>query len=298
MKAKHNFSGITNIQDALTIASLDFTVNKTDLISNGITHETLSGLTSNSGLFLGIAGRNYNIIQNSEYFDFVNPLLKSNEVKIKDFYRFDSKVMLKLETTKKTIINPAINDVLQNYIYLVNDFSGKNANIGKFFTVRVACTNGMTRSNKEAEFKIKHFSSYPDKLKQAEIMLLESEIYNEVFQKQIETMMQRNTKKDELIDYINKVIGIDLTKANDEISTQLINTRKHVSQLYNSKPDIQPYKNTLFGGYLALTDYYSNHKTVKNSTNDYTVKDNSLVFDTLNNKLVLAYNEAMNILNN
>jgi hypothetical protein len=282
------YSGITSIQDALVVSGHDFTANKTNLFSNGIEHTNLKGITTNSGLFLGVAGKNYEVIQNAEYFDFLNPLLKEKEISIDSIKLYDNKTIVKA-TIGETNLNPAINDIVKHYVYLSNDFSGKSSSKGKFFTLRLACLNGATRSTKDAEFSIRHFSNYQDKLAQAMDLLNKANLYNLKFTHDMHAMINTKVDVGTMVNYINNILSI---KNEKDITTAKRNMRKDISDIYNTKDDIKPYKGSVFAGYLAITDYFS-HKKVKNETS--LIKEMSI----LNNSYIEnAYIKAMELISN
>jgi hypothetical protein len=272
--SKINYVGITNINDALVLSGNDFIAKKTHLISNNITHSDMNGITTDNGLFLGIAGKNYNIIQNNDIFDVINPLLQNKAVSIESINLHKSKVFLKL-VSSDTFINGDKSDKLKNYIYLTNDFSGKASNKIQFFSIRLVCTNGMVANTLNASYSIKHFTNFEEKIKFAFDMLHNNEVYQETFLNGIEKMSQVKMTTDTFMEYIYKILNVDKNKLS-ELSTKKQNEINDIISLHNSKEDIKKYKNTIFGGYLAITDFFSNIKSVRNEGIAF-VKEASLI---------------------
>ena len=296
MKNSNLFFGLTSVSDILTVSGLDFKASKTPLYSKELLHSDLQGITTNDNRFLGIAGKNYTCVQNNEFFDFLNPLLNSKDIIIENAYQYKSKSILKLRTKEKTAIN--VNDLVQHYIYASNDFSGKNSSEGMFYSIRLACTNGMKKSNKECSFSIKHFNTYQEKLRQAIELMSNFQLYAETLKNDISKMQETKFNNDDFLAMVNSFLGIDSEKEKqDLVSSNILNKRKAIVELYNTKEDLKAYNNTLFKGYSAITDYYSNNATIRNSS-DNLIKENALVFENSANQLQKAYSFAMELTSN
>ena len=294
--SKQNFSNITNINDALVISSLDFIAKFGDLFGNNIQHENLKSIVTSDNRFLGISGKNYNIIQTNEFFDFVNPLLQSGKVSIDNLYIKDSKIVLRLETEKKSKIGLNKGDIISHYMNLTCDFSGKNSNIGIFGSKRLMCLNGMTRDIKDCMFKLRHLSNYEGKLQQGIELMQSQESYIKLLENDLNLMLTTKMNDKAFESMINNILGIDTTNKEVKISGTVKNEFEKIYQIYETKIDLKEYKGLIFGGYSAITDYYSNIKSIRNESIDNN-REFNLTFGNSANKISEVYNYSMELIN-
>jgi len=288
--SKFNFSNINNSQDILNISGLDFTVDKYPVISNNIQSNEYFGLISTNNDFFGIAKKNYTVIQNNEFFSFID-LLLNNNFKVKNAYQFKSKSIIKIEQIEKFKVQ-SIGDLFETSLFIQNDFSGKDAGSYQIFNVRLACTNGMKRSNKESEFSIKHFSNYEEKLKLVQNMILNIETYQTGLNESINIMNESYISDQKFNEYINNILKI---KDEKDISTRTEGIKRTIVELYNNKPDLKILNKSYYRAYNAVSDYFSNHMNYKNSSENELVKETSLVFgNNLSNAFELALELSQN----
>ena len=268
-----NFSNITNYNDILSISGLDFTVNKYPVNANNIQSNEYFGLVSDKQDFFGIAKKNYTVIQNSEFFSFIDLLLQNNFT-VKNAYQFKSKSIIKIEDNNKLKIEK-VGDLFSTSIFIKNDFSGKDAGSYQIYNIRLACTNGMKRKEKESEFTIKHFSNYNDKLMLVSSMIQNLDSYKKNLEMSIQIMNDSYISDQKFNEYINSILKIDESK---EVSTRAQNIKNDIVSLYNNKPDLKQLNKSYYRAFNAVSDYFSNHMNYKNSQNNELVKETSLVF--------------------
>jgi len=272
-QTKFNFSDITSYQDILTISGLDFKVNKYPVIANNIESKEYFGLVSDKNDFFGIAKKNYTIIQNDEFFSFIDLLLQ-NDFVVKNAYQYKSKSIIKIQDKNELKVEK-IGDLFNTFIYIKNDFSGKDSGSYQIYNVRLACTNGMKRNYKESEFVIKHFSTYKSKLELVSEMLQNLDAYKRNLTHSIEIMNESYISDTKFNEYINNILKIDTNK---DVSTRIQNVKNNIIDIYNNKEDLQGLNKSYYRAFNAVSDYFSNHMNFKNSNNNELIKETSLVF--------------------
>ena len=287
--SKFNFSNITNSQDILNISGLDFTVNKYPVISNNIQSNEYFGLVSSNNDFFGIAGKNYQLIQNSEFFSLVD-ILTAQNFKVTDAYQFKSKSIIKLTLDQKFKVNN-VGDLFAVHIFISNDFSGKHAGEYSIYLERLACKNGLKRNKKESSESVKHFRTFEEKLKIVETMCLNISDHLHTLDSNIQIMNESYLSDTKFNDYINTILGIDDTK---EVKTRLQNQKNEIISLYNNKPDLVNLNKSYYRAFNAVSDYYS-HKNYKNSKDNNLILETSLVY---NNDLSNAFELALELSQN
>ena len=219
----------------------------------------------------GIVGNRYNIIQNSEAFDFFDDIAKDGIV------TFETAGALgKGETifiTAKLSENFKVHgtDLIENYLVLTNNHNGKSAITIYFTTVRVVCYNTLMMSLKEAKNKItiKHTKSSSEKLKVIKNLLgitknnfkdYETYFNRLVEQKIDDSMFNKLTNNLLISEEILKEHSNNDIILNKFLSTQVKNKIKLFKDIYYYDDTLQNElcKNTLYG-FLNTTTAFTNH---------------------------------------
>ena len=283
-----NYSNITSVKDVLTLASLDFQARFEGLTTDSGLKMNEKAIVGNGEIF-GIAGKNYNIIQNDLFFpDILQVPLESENFKIKKAFQNKSKSVIELE-----YLNPnaqmIVGETFSHSLYIWNDFSGKNASGAQFRTLRLVCTNGMKSNRIESEFSIRHLSTFQERIETGKEIIFNSQEYINTLAKDIEKMKLSKVTGNDVLTYVKNMLNIKVDIDLKDISTRSKNNLENVLNIYETKPDIE--KGTVWGLYNSYTDYFSHSKSFKEDQTD------SVLFGAGSNELEKSYSLALQLTN-
>jgi len=285
-----NFKHINSVDDALIMGEIDFTAKfeqlKTD---SGLVYENqaIVGTPNNTLTILGAAGKNYNIIQNSLFFnEILNEPLTTGKFQVKKCFQNRSKSVMELE-----YLNPEFKNIkgetFSHILYVWNDFSGRGASGAQFRTIRLVCTNGMKSSQLESEFSIKHFSTFEERIATGKKIILNSQKYVDILIRDIETFQITKISQNNVEKLFQKALNI---KNMNAVTTTALNKFDTLLDIYNNISDIE--KNTVWGAYNSLTNYFSHHKSFRGEDST-----DSILFGTASNELENYYKIALEYCN-
>lgn len=234
-------------------------------------------------------GSKYTVIQNTEAFKFIDSVLGRKEAVIETAGAlFNGEKVFITCKLPNNIRMKGTNDIIENFLVLVNDFTGSDPLYALFTPVRVVCHNTVNAAMRDFsnKYTIRHTVSSKLKLDFGQEIL---GVYN-TYSQQIETIFNKmiDTKYD-IRDFLNTLYltseQIKLVESNngilddiDEISTQKKNLISDIEIFYHSGigQDMKTCKGTVYGAFQAVTGYIDNIKTYK-SIED---KMNSVIFGT------------------
>lgn len=124
---------------------------------------------------LGVVGKDYQILQNIEAFDFLDSLVGDAKFETAGLYGNGAKSFITMSTEPMKILD----DEFAPYILFTNSFDGSGAVRVMFTPVRVFCSNALVRAIKAATNKlsIRHSSNLQSRLDNARYVLLNNTNY-------------------------------------------------------------------------------------------------------------------------
>lgn len=307
-KAWHNLG--TLVQDyptsaeALKFAGLDYTVEKRPLftideLNNNLFHDPdaddyfdsiesgimvpnyFATLRTDTDEVLGVVGKDYEIVQNVQAFDFLDSIVGGKEGISYETAGALGKGERIFITAKLTdYIRVGRNDCIEKYLFLTTSHDGYGSITAAFTPTRIVCNNTLNAAlrNKTNCIRIKHTANVKDRLKVAHQLLgISNQLANElevVFNQWAKVRITDEEVK-RLIQFAmapNKETVESLRNGEfEDLSTIYKNTVENVFEYAMSSPTQQEEttKGTLFGAYNSVTGYFQNVRSYKNEESKF-----------------------------
>jgi phage/plasmid-like protein (TIGR03299 family) len=271
--------GRATAAQALSIASLDWTVEKFPIFYNGnagssmfapvsIHNQFVTRRTDKDGVdsVLGIVGKNYEVVQNVDCFDFFDSIVDSNEAIYESAGALDSGRKVWILAKLPTSIKLKGDDIVDKYVLLATSHDGTMNLTAKLTGVRVVCQNTLkaAMSEKHETIRIRHGANAKDKIAEAARVLRLANTewenaaarYNRMTEIKVDTLMI-----DYYLAYVIPSMGVNPTRAE--------NVRQTIMELFESKGKgctLDSSKGTAWGLYNAVTEYITHVKEYKKDT--------------------------------
>ncbi|PWS26203.1 alpha/beta hydrolase [Pedobacter yonginense] len=290
--------------EALLYAGLDYTVEKrplftldnqnsndfktsdnislVDNVNAGIlVPDYYSTLRTDTQEVLGVVGKDYHVVQNTEAFSLFDSIVGSG-----DGIRYETAGALgkgeKIFITAKLpeYIRIGRDDLLEQYIFLTTSHDGFGSITASFTPVRIVCQNTLNAAlrNCTNTIKIRHTANAAEKLKQAHQLMSISN----VFAKEIGEIFNYWAKVHITDNEIKKLVQMAMAPSKEVLQNLHDGKDDELSKHYNKIVDgVLEYsttsptqkeittKNTLFGTYNAVTGYYQNVRNFKNDESKF-----------------------------
>jgi phage/plasmid-like protein (TIGR03299 family) len=286
-------------EQAIKLAHLDYQVGITEnyALINGVYVKTDSRSTyrtDSNTIFSGKLGDRYEVVQNTEAFDFFDEIVANKQAIFETAGCLHNGEIVFISAKLPSHIK-VMGDVIDQYLLLKLAHDGSGAIQILFTPVRVVCNNTLNQALKGVKNKVsvRHCKNYKEKLKNAaEVMGIiknAPSVYENTFNKLAKVRIT-DKKVLELIDQI----FVGKMDENGEYSTRITNIRKAVID-YTFEHETQQSescKGTLFGVYNGVTGYFQNAKKYS----DLTAKFDNIVggtdYDTAQKALELCLAEV------
>ena len=250
-------------EQALKISGLDYKVDSCPVIVND---DVVEGYRANvvDGDVLGIVSDRYKIVQNNEAFAFVDAILQDGDAQIKFetagslFNRRRVWMLAKMPSSK------ILGDDIENYLFFTNGHDGKSAIQVGLTNVRIVCNNTLQAAIAGCPrvWSTKHMGDMESKTKEAIRTLGLANNYIQALSEKAEEYQQKQITKEALYEFVDMLFPLD-DDASALQENRVFAFRNNFIDLYNEKPDIENFRGTAWGTYLALTDYVSHVQPVR-----------------------------------
>jgi hypothetical protein len=172
----------TTVTEALDRVNANFEVVKIPLQPVVAEGQLLPRMQTRVGLYrkdtlveLGSAGPTYGIIQNGEAFAPADILIANGEMALQAVQVIDGGSRVRLSGLIGTSHIEQLGggrDVLAHFGIFEANHDGVHSTLGRLYTIRVRCLNGMTSKDMAAAFSIRHTRLSLDRLKEAQSALI------------------------------------------------------------------------------------------------------------------------------
>ena len=280
-------------KEAIKHAGLDYEVVKSPLFTkgsgivetdNGIeigsselhVSDYFANIRTDNNAVLGVVGKDYQIVQNREAFNFFDAIVGGGEgilYETAGALGNGERIFITAKLPDYIRVGNG-DDVTEKYIFLTTSHDGSGSITAAFTPIRIVCQNTLNASlrNMSNVVRIKHTAGAKQRLENThKIMGLANTLSN-----QLEEIFNTWTKVNITDGEVKKLIQLalcpnketlDLIKkgAEDEISTVFKNTVNDAFA-YAMTSDTQQMnttKGTLFGAYNAVTGYYQNVRSYR-----------------------------------
>ncbi|MES2458185.1 MAG: DUF932 domain-containing protein [Bacteroidota bacterium] len=230
---------------------------------------------------LGVVGRDYEIVQNVQAFEFFDSIVGgSGGIQYETAGALGKGERIFITAKLPDYIRVGRNDLIEKYLFLTTSHDGYGSITAAFTPTRIVCNNTLNAAmrNKTNCIRLKHTANVQDRLKVAHRLLglsnqLAGEL-EEVFnhwsririsdsevKKLIQIAMAPNRETTEALQNGNL----------DNLSSLYKNTIDNVFEYAMTSPSQQEEttKGTLFGAYNAITGYYQNFKTYRDTESKF-----------------------------
>ena len=242
--------------DAIHYAGLDWKVEKTPVI-NTFNNEEIPGwyatTRTSDGSVYGMVTKKYQIVQNDEAFSFMDNLLGEGVKFETAGSLFDGKKIWMLAKLPEDMT--ILGDKITPYVVLTNSHEGKSAVQVACTPIRVVCNNtlNMALGNASRTWSTRHVGDIQGKLLEAERTLGLAQKYLKELNNTAEMMAVTELNQTQLTKVVNEVFPITADMTDRKI--QNAEEQRRTFYDYYNRDDVQPFKDTVYGAVLAITDY-------------------------------------------
>lgn len=273
-----NVQSASNLDQAIQMSGLDFSVEKMPMAFLTECMDADTGkmlqmphsvpdqyVTVRSDTLepLGVVGKNYNILQNREAFDFLDNIVGAGMAKFETAgsYGDGAKSFITISTESTNILG----DKYTPYILLMNSFDGSGSVRAMFTPIRIFCSNCLERAIKGATDKvsIRHSNSLQERLAGARTMLAEHAGYLGEFKKEAEALAVKQFSAKDFGLLVDELFPIN-TEDKEIIQVRQTALRENLMTAYN-QDDLQNFNGTAWKVVQAIADFES-HKPMFRAT--------------------------------
>lgn len=257
-----------NSKEAIKLAELDWNVNPTVIYdANG---KEISGYKANmrdsDQSILGIVSDRYQIVQNSEAFEFTDSLLDEGVVYETAGSLRDGKQIWLLARMPSTTI---LGDDVDPYLCFTNTFDGSGAIKVCMTPVRVVCNNtlNLALETTKRSWSTRHIGDLAGKLHQAKETLGLAQEYMKKLDEDADRLANTKLSDAEIESIVSFIFPIDYIK---DTKRKIENTNKMRNDFMTCymMPDIAQYRNTAYGLVNAASDM-AGHMAPSRVTSNY-----------------------------
>ena len=255
-------------KEAIKLAGLDWNVNPTVIYdANG---KEISGYKANmrdsDQSILGIVSDRYQIVQNSEAFEFTDSLLDEGVVYETAGSLRDGKQIWLLARMPSTTI---LGDDVDPYLCFTNTFDGSGAIKVCMTPVRVVCNNtlNLALETTKRSWSTRHIGDLAGKLHQAKETLGLAQEYMKKLDEDADRLSNTKLSDAEIESIVSFIFPIDYIK---DTKRKIENTNKMRNDFMTCymMPDIAQYRNTAYGLVNAASDM-AGHMAPSRVTSNY-----------------------------
>ena len=254
---------ILTMEKALPISGLTWLVESKPVFVDGKEVQGYKANVSDDEV-LGIVSDRYKIVQNADAFSFVDHLLANPEqVKFETAGSlFNRRKVWILARMPDSLI---LGDTVENYLYFTNGHDGKNAISVGLTNVRIVCNNTLQLATASARrtWSTKHMGNIEAKKHEAARTLELASSYLSAMAEKAETYQQTFLSKEAFNEFVEMVFPLPDADMSSIQEKRALAFRNGFIDIYNEKPDIENFRGTAWGAYLALTDYISHVEPVR-----------------------------------
>ena len=257
-----------NSKEAIKLAGLDWNVNPTVIYdANG---KEISGYKANmrdsDQSILGIVSDRYQIVQNSEAFEFTDSLLDEGVVYETAGSLRDGKQIWLLARMPSTTI---LGDDVDPYLWFTNTFDGSGAIRVCATPIRVVCNNtlNLALETTKRSWSTRHIGDLAGKLHQAKETLGLAQEYMKKLDEDADRLANTKLSDAEIESIVSFIFPIDYIK---DTKRKIENTNKMRNDFMTCymMPDIAQYRNTAYGLVNAASDM-AGHMAPSRVTSNY-----------------------------
>jgi hypothetical protein len=158
-----------------------------------------------------------------------------------------------------------LGDLIENFLFFTTGHDGKNALQVGCTQLRVECNNMLNMAIKGASrlWTTRHMGDMDAKKHEAARTLELATSYLDAMNETAEQWQQKVLSKEAFETLTEMLFPMDEDDMDSIQTRRALGFRSNFIDLYNEKPDIQKFKGTAWGAYMALTDFVSHVKPAR-----------------------------------
>lgn len=273
---------------ALGFAGLDYEVVKQDIYTTSYnadgqpmdftkrikTH--FATIRRDTGDVLGVVGKDYEIVQNKDAFTFFDSIVGGDGIQYETAGALGKGERIFITAKLPSYIKVGKEELIEQYLFLTTSHDGFGSITAAFTPIRIVCNNTLNAAmkNHSNSIKIRHTVNAKERLAQAHKVMGISYRLAEQLEQVFNNWTKVKITDPELHRLIqlamvpNKEVLDNLEKGQfDELSTCFNNMCNSVYEyaLHSPTQQTETTKGTLFGAYNAVTGYFQNVRSYKDS---------------------------------
>jgi len=249
---------------ALKLAGLNWQVEKEPIYINGLLDEVVEvpGLLANvrqsDRSVLGIVSKDYKIIQNDEWFAFLDILLGEGLKFESAGSLFKGKQVWMLAKMPDTF--KVAGDEFQQFLLATNSHDGKSVGRILCTDIRVVCWNTLCAALREAKrsWTIRHTTNLKGKEDEVRQHLKLANLYFNALQKKAEEMLKQSFNQEEWTKLVSKLLPLP-EETTKRVEEGILEKRSRLFATIN-KDDLDNIRSTKWGAIQAVADYTTHLK--------------------------------------
>lgn len=227
---------------------------------------------TDTGQPFGTVGGRYEIVQNTEAFEFFDAIVGKGEAIYETAGALydGQKIFI---TAKLPDYIKVGKDEIEKYIFLTNVHDGTGSVIAAFTNTRICCANTLSAALGDMTNKvsIRHTKDVLSKLQQAHTIMGISNNLSKEMEEVFNIMAKKNIVDSQLKELIQKIVLKPIKEEASEEDKEKVSTRSlnKINDIYmftqgHETQQTEATKGTLFGFLQGITGYYQHVKSYKN----------------------------------
>jgi len=238
-------------------------------------HKAIVRTTDRS--ILGVVGKGYHIIQNSDCFDFMDDVVGSGQA----IYHTAGSLRngrIIFMTVKLPDDAKVGDDKIEKYILLSTSHDGSKSLQVRWTPVRVVCMNTLgaaLRTGADSMMTVRHTKNYQTKVGQVREVLQLTDHYYKVMEEEYNRLLDEQFSTSQM-----QTLTEQLITSEGEASTKTKNNRNKVLELFHTGRGQAAVANTRWAAYNAVTEYVDHYATTRKvgDTTAGEARMNSVIF--------------------
>jgi len=263
-----------SIQDGLRLAGLDWKVSKEPIFLENTDH-SIPGYYANvrctDKRTLGIVKDGYCVLQNTEAFDFYEPLVKSGFLELEAAGSLKEGRVIWVLGKMKAHEEVIEGDTIESYLLLSNSHDGSRAVTVAFTSIRVVCQNTLSMAHRATEgdsLRVRHTTKVAIGLEEVRKIVDANDRTFKLTMEKYRRLQSRRMPIDGLVKYVQEVMKLSDEAVQGKRKPKAL---EEIENFYESGfgSDIKGVKGTMWGAYNAFTEWTDHSKGISSDRRLY-----------------------------
>lgn len=252
-----------------------------------------------NGTPLGVVGSMYQTIQNEDAFSFFDTLIQDGLAEYENCGSNSSGSQIWISSRLKGEIKIG-DDVVQNYVLLVNSHDGSIPLQALITPVRLSCLNSISHaiSRSSNRIVVRHSGNIGTKIGAAREILTRSLASMGYLEECIKRMSDRKMTDEEINRYFDMVVFG--SKKPDNVSNRLLGKKNKLLYLFEKGRgnELKEVKGTAWAAYNSVTEFVDHYQPVRKEKSDSYSRMENVILGTGSNYKKKAFDLIMDFCSN